>query len=828
MLIGVAENTTPNLKSEKSFKKKNYTNIVCLHYLHVEYESRVMGIPGLTTYIENRAHYYFEPFELHDTILIIDGWSLSSQLYCTVATCHHAFGGDYDQFAHCVFQFFKDLLQCKVEPLVILDGGWERKKKHTLIERFKQRIKIAENYYTVKSNNPTFFPLLLCDVFVDVMKKMGIRYAMSTFEADDSVSSIAKILNVPVLSYDSDFFIYGVDYIPFHTLDPYIVKRAQSYVKRCRIYRVEKLLEKFKGLDITVLPLASILLGNDYIDRKIFTEFLNRLKIKRSKNQNEQQRRIEIVFNWLKNHSLDSAIAVILERLSCEKRKEILQLIEIIVNGYVKLSTYMLRPLSIDEEIVLDAQKNCKPYKFQDDLNNLNNSDDSINNLQLNNEVSRIQLNCNKNNQDKDGADVEDDVDSDANENFPCEKGKDEEEEEWNEENFAASVPQWFIDDHLAGKFSSYFINIITHRVYMMPVQIEDFSCHSAQKISFPLITSICSLLTTSRNHNDSNTVIQLLIRKGCRLDRQYLSIPPSPVAFEDIRNLSVNQRRKIIDDTLQIRKNNKLNELPSSWRLYIACVIFWMRQNDDTKRTKLHLNALLLIMLIGIIDRTIGFNRINKNKTAQKEFSDAFGKKEKETRDEEIIGNDKSIIMSNLIDSVTEEDCTAAMPFFLDHVNNKLYSMPKAFCVNIVHVYAQFQTCLRHAMHLNALLGCVYVQPSPSEFLNGTMFYNLYSNFSKRPDVHTYIATKLKDASRLLEIFEGLYHIVINELQDVTIEERSTNLKRKRRRNTKKTVEKSIKQDDSTTIQSDIIDDTDALSNFYDPSNLFTLLHVA
>ncbi|KAK0163353.1 hypothetical protein PV327_007044 [Microctonus hyperodae] len=782
-----------------------------------------MGIPGLTTYIENRAHYYLEPFELHDTILIIDGWNLSSQLYCTVATCNHAFGGDYDQFAHCVFQFFKDLLQCKVEPLVILDGGWERKKKHTLIERFKQRIKIAENYYTVKSNNPTLFPILLPEVFVDVMKKMGIRYAMSTFEADDSVSSIAKILNVPVLSYDSDFFIYGVNYIPFHTLDPYIVKRAQSYVKRCRIYRVEKLLEKFKGLDITVLPLASILLGNDYIDRKIFTEFLNRLKIKRSKNQNEQQRRIEIVFDWLKNHSLESAIAAILERLSCEKRKDILPLIEIIINGYVKLSTYMLRPLNIDNEIILDAEKNSKPFKFQNNLNNLDNSNDTINNSQSDNETTRIQLNCNKNNQDEDSADDNDGVESDVNETLPYDKEK---EEEWDEENFAALVPQWFIDDHLAGKFPLYFINIITHRVYMMPVQIEDFSCHSAHKISFPLVTSICSLLTTSRDHNNSNTIIQLLIRKDCRLDRQYLSIPPSPVAFEDIRNLSVNERKKIIDDILQIRGNNKLNELPSSWRLYIACIIFWMRQNDDTKRTKLHLNALLLTMLIGIIDRKIGFNRINKNKTAQKEFSEAFNNKEEEIRDGKIISNDKSILMSNLIDSVTEEDCTAAMPFFLDHVNNKLYSMPKAFCANIVHVYAQFQACLRHAMHLNALLGHVYIQPSPSEFLNGTMYYNLYSNFSKRPDVHTYIATKLKDASRLLEIFKGLYHIVINELQDVTIEERSINLKRKRRKNTKKTIEKSIKKDDSTTIQSDI-DDTGAPSNFYDPSNLFTLLHV-
>ncbi|KAK0070582.1 hypothetical protein PV326_002352, partial [Microctonus aethiopoides] len=317
-----------------------------------------MGIPGLTKYIEERGGYYMEPFELDNTSLVIDGYNLTVNLYSACRSCNHLFGGDYDQFFHVAFQFFSDLLQCKVTPLVILDGGLERKKSNTAIQRSREQIKRAR-----RISHPTSFmySLLLDTVFIDVLNKLKIRYAMCIFEADDTISSIAKNLNVPILSYDSDFFFCGANYIPYCTVESCLSRYARGYVKKCQIYRVEKLFEKFQGLDITILPLASILMGNDYVDSRIFNVFFRYIKITKA----TKQQRIEAIFDWLKNHSLNTAITAILKCLPYEKRENILHLIETIVNDFSKPPAMMLSLFNISEQSISEQLNNFTPFKFQ-------------------------------------------------------------------------------------------------------------------------------------------------------------------------------------------------------------------------------------------------------------------------------------------------------------------------------------------------------------------------------------------------------------------------------------------------------------------------------
>ena len=68
------------------------------------------------------------------------------------------------------------------------------------------------------------------------MKEKNIRCTQCLFEADNAIASVAKILNCPVLSYDSDFYIYGSLYIPFNTLDKYAIKSGtgKGYMIRCK------------------------------------------------------------------------------------------------------------------------------------------------------------------------------------------------------------------------------------------------------------------------------------------------------------------------------------------------------------------------------------------------------------------------------------------------------------------------------------------------------------------------------------------------------------------------------------------------------------------
>lgn len=771
-----------------------------------------MGIRGLTTYIQNRSDYYFEAYELANTKLVIDGASLNAQLYCNKTYSDSIFSGDYDQIAHCITRFFEDLLRCNVEPIVIIDGGWESKKYHTLINRFKDRLNSA-SIINFDNNNRTFlFPMLMPDVFVDVMNKMEIKYYMCTFEADESTAAIARVLNCPVLSYDSDFYIYGVMYIPFNTLDPYIVRYAKGYIKRCKIYRIEKLLNKFKGLDITLLPLASILLGNDYINSKVFNNFFSELRIFKQRVNNYQQLKIDRIFNWLKNYTLNDAMNKIVKHVSKNQYQSVVEKMQTIINTYLNISTHMLAPLGFDQQFIDNIVKNTSIYKFQkEEVKELDNHNlNSLNNKYI----------------------EEDNTDEDDNIETNFEEDEDINNDDYQtcklpvipDEIFTDSVPKWFMKDHSHGKFPLYFINIISHHVYVLPVQIESMYYPSAHEISMPIITKICSLLTTMKSNvnQKENVVMELITRENDEMAKVHLNIPKSSVTLENLGMASDEVRKKIIDETAEIEEMYHLEEVPSPWKLYIAVILYWMKQNNEPQRTQLHLDCLLVSMLLGIIDKKIGYQR-SKDKF-QRKFADDLARIQETRRLKKLPTEEGSSILANLINETSKEDCIASLPFFLEHlqIGKDLRMYPDKFDSDIVHVFSQFQSCLRHIMHLNALVGLIYETPSIGDFFNGTLLYNFYNNFKTRNDIEAYISTRLKDAPNLLKIFQLLRKKIIDILNscEVKINEGVKCARRKRRRNKKN---KSTDDFDTDCLKTD--DNDDENDDFYDPNNPFSLL---
>uniref|UniRef100_A0A6V7IGD6 Uncharacterized protein n=1 Tax=Bracon brevicornis TaxID=1563983 RepID=A0A6V7IGD6_9HYME len=766
-----------------------------------------MGIRGLTTYIANRSDYFFEPYELQNTYLVIDGWSLSSQIYIRVARCNCTFGGDYDQFAHSVTQFFSDLLRCNITPIVLLDGGWENKKKATVYTRAREKLSTASTFNPGVQNRLKFFPLLLTDVFKDVLVKLEINFAMCPFEADDCIATIAKILKAPVLSYDSDFYIYGVEYIPFNTLDPYITKNKLGYAKRCKIYRVEKLLDKFKGLDVSLLPLAAILLGNDYINRSTFKHFFSKMKLRKCQNQNEQQRRIKTILNWLTNYSLTTAVAAVLKKLPRDQRPKVLQSIEIIVNGYSLLTTYMLQPLGLTEShtaALNELQK--KAFKFHGDLNRLEEAGIE--------EIEDGRTNLSSDAVEKDDEDDEDEVEEEEEE----EGNTDEDFDLLAAEKFAASVPEWFIKSHLAGDFPAYFINMMTHNIYILPSQIEDFSQPTTHEISLPIIHKIFSILSSSKGEEN---VLQLVIREKKQFVRQFITVPSCSTSLEELRELDLNEKKKIIDDVLGISEEDRFDEIPENWRLYVATIIFWMKREVLPERTNIHLCCVLVSMLFYFIDDKIGF--VRSRKTFERKFASEIDKLEKKSR--EAINQSKSenpgLSLQESIDSVSNEDCIAAGHFLISHfeMDERLRTLPRRFSVEIVHAFAQLQSCFRHIMHLNALLGYPYHHPRTADVYNGTLLYNLYTNFVKRVDVHSYIKIKLEKASSLFKVYQSLQNFVERILVNVPVEKSNP----KRKRNRKK---KDKMQDDEEFFSAESDSEVpEKNAQFYDPRNPFTLL---
>ncbi|XP_012539364.1 protein asteroid [Monomorium pharaonis] len=766
-----------------------------------------MGIPGLTTFIANDSDRYLEYYALHDSYLVIDGNCVCCQLYTWYAKCNCVFGGDYDKYAQCVRNFFDQLLRCNVTPLVLIDGGSEAKKLKTIISRTKQKIEIASNYTVLSQQRSKFLPLLMREVFKDVMNERGIRYAQCIFEADNTIAAIARLLNCPVLSYDSDFYIYGSLYIPFNSLETDVVPNPMGtgYMKRCKIYYVEKLFRVYHGLSQSLLPLAAVLLGNDYVKQHTFKNFFRHLPrtLGRRRYSNEQQRRIDATFHWLRRRSLNEAVIGILSRLRKRERKHVLHTIEMIINGYINAPLGVLHTLGFSAETFSRASvQNVfnKIYKFEGDIYNLTYIDERANETEPSDEEQETE--------DREVASIL------------------EERELISNESLVNNLPEWFINEFKQSRFPSYFIDLIIRKLYICPTQIEDPLYVSSIVVSLQIISVIYGLLVSGIPIGRKSDMEYITRDENKKLKRYQLEYSDNILgcklpSLPDLREIPHVIKKEILNTTLTISDVSYINEIPSNWMLYIATMKYWINQQQEPSKFSCHVYSLLFTMLFHIIDYNIGFYR-----TLTK-FHQRFNKTVDNIRRERRAKHYQSqySVNATLTDAIYEinaDDCLIAAAFFVSNfeIDQKLYSQPKKFNITIVHGFAEFQNCLRHSMNLNALLGYPYEQTKVASVFNGTLLYNLYTNFKKRDDIEVYINLVLQDSPSLLRLFNILL-LKVKPLLNAALEKKVNKCKK---RNTKRYERKGhIEQEENC-------EEEEACENmseefFYDVNNSFSVL---
>jgi hypothetical protein len=228
-----------------------------------------------------------------------------------VSNCNCAFGGDYDKYASCVRNFFSLLKRCNVTSLVIFDGGYETRKLPTVRARLKNRLSTAKIVTPATQSKFKCFPLLMYDVFRNLLNNMEISFAQCDYEADAEIAAIAQRLGCPVLSYDSDFYVYDVLYIPFSTvvLEPeqYGSIHTRNYID-CQIYNIETFTDTLGGLDKSLLPVMAALLGNDYIEHRVFENFLSQFKLPKNSSVSKTQRQIIGLCEWLRKETTETAV----------------------------------------------------------------------------------------------------------------------------------------------------------------------------------------------------------------------------------------------------------------------------------------------------------------------------------------------------------------------------------------------------------------------------------------------------------------------------------------------------------------------------------------
>ncbi|XP_066599714.1 protein asteroid isoform X2 [Prorops nasuta] len=716
-----------------------------------------MGITGLSKYIERNSDRFFEKFQLHDTYLVIDGNSIACQLYNWYTKCNCAFGGDYDKYAQCVQQFFETLLQCNVIPLVLFDGGREDKKIKTALKRTRHKIQLASRF-NPQQRHLKIIPAFINIVFQDVLELLGLRYAKTMFEADNTIAAIAKLLNCPVLSYDSDFYIYGSLYIPFNTLERNICRSKSELMayQCCKIFRVEKFLKAFHGLDSSLLPLAAVILGNDYVPITTFNYFFRHITVPKSnKNKNERQCRIEgFSEEYIKELNFNY------------------------VGSLYKFNRNIHIPQLITDDNEFSKENNndhCED-KIEDDKDEFEDKDDEGNET-----IVGKNLNLNE-------AQIKD-------------------------------LPAWFIEYFNKGIFPTYFLDIITIKLYICPIQIEDYSQPSSFCISFGILAVIYSIISKSEN----SPLVCIARDVGMQLNR-YQIIKLKDICEIKLPNICSllstpsNEKKAILENTLGVFLNNKfLEEIPSEWALYFATVKYWIHHNNTIFNC--HVYAVLVSLLFNIIDTKIGFYRkTSKFLSKYKLKIDKILSEKRNINYESDSSTDITIL--GAFNQIDENDCLVAAQFLLPYfdVDQVLYKNAKKFNYSIVHAFGQLQSCLMQSIGLNALLGHPYKQLRIADVFNGTLLYNLYNNFKQRQDIEKYIKANFQHTPTLLVFFNNLFSKAMSFFE-------MSNTKKQIRKKKAKTIKNKMIEDETMDSEVEkIIEETD----FYDANNRFSLLNIA
>ncbi|KAG7283010.1 hypothetical protein CRUP_028527 [Coryphaenoides rupestris] len=227
-----------------------------------------MGVKGLCSLLKNNRQSY-EDLRFRDSKLVVDGNNLVYHLYFK-SNLDQNHGGEYLEFQAHIRAFFTTLADCGIKPYVVMDGGAGTSdiKMETLLDRYKDKVQKAHDAAHTggqKGILPCFTKL----VFGQTLRDLKVPVAMCFGEADCQLAALAKGWCCPVLSNDSDFYIFDLPagLLPLdHFQWDAVRSHGGSYIP-CKRYTTSSFCTFFK-INRQLLPVFATLAGNDYVDLK--------------------------------------------------------------------------------------------------------------------------------------------------------------------------------------------------------------------------------------------------------------------------------------------------------------------------------------------------------------------------------------------------------------------------------------------------------------------------------------------------------------------------------------------------------------------------------
>ncbi|KAM4600398.1 single-strand DNA endonuclease ASTE1-like [Polymixia lowei] len=224
-----------------------------------------MGVQGLFTLIEGNSQIY-EDIHFRNSKLVVDGNNLSYLLYFDTGL-DRRHGGEYDTFEDVIEKFIKALRDSEIELYVVLDGGTDssERKFETLRKRAEDRIQQAHN--AAMGQEERILPPLAKAVFKQTLAKLDVSLAQCIGEADQEIASLASEWRCPVLSNDSDFYVFDLPagFLPIsHFQWKAVSHRGNQTFIPCKRYTTSSFCTFFK-IERRLLPVFSAVAGNDYV-----------------------------------------------------------------------------------------------------------------------------------------------------------------------------------------------------------------------------------------------------------------------------------------------------------------------------------------------------------------------------------------------------------------------------------------------------------------------------------------------------------------------------------------------------------------------------------
>jgi len=267
-----------------------------------------MGIKGLSTFFSEKT-LYFKDVSLSDTEVIIDGSNLYYLLVRSCKGANLAFGGDYDKLERHFKNYFTTFLKCNVTPIVIFDGGIDDIKMKTCLKSAQNLLQLSLNCNPTNQTKKMAMPCLSKDLMLSVLRELKIETLQTEYEADQAIALLGMKKKCPVLSNDSDFFVFSVDFVKLDSVD--IISSQEEGRLICSLFDRDKFLERNKINSIEFLHLFATLNGNDYVPSQVFDLLLSKIKKPaKKKNVNERQRRISALITLFSDKKWDVSTAI--------------------------------------------------------------------------------------------------------------------------------------------------------------------------------------------------------------------------------------------------------------------------------------------------------------------------------------------------------------------------------------------------------------------------------------------------------------------------------------------------------------------------------------